>query len=454
MKGKEKILIIILIILFIIINYFNIQLIIKIKKNKKNIQEEHINYSKNQTEKYYSETKLKTIDNKITFYNIKACVNTYFSILCSLWTNTAEQTVIGDENLEINGQYIFNENVASQLIAILAKDYVNKNNIDEDVIKNTYSYLGYGMTIIQDAKEYDIKEGMTLYLVKGYYASNKEKNKKEFNIMIIRDKVNGTFELYPEDYVKANKLDKIDIGERLEQYKDIESIEKNKYNIVKTKIISDEQIAEDYFYLYRFNMMYDQEAAYDSLDNEYKEKRFGDVNEYKIFIKNNLSDLVSPMIEYSVDKREEYTQYVCIDQNGYSYIFRQKNFLEYTLILDTYTIDIPEFVEKYDKANNSEKVILNIQKFINAINDQNYKYAYNCLAENFKKNKFQNIESFKRYITENFQGKIEITYVSFDSIGENYFTYEVKLKDNIKEIKKTFIMKFKEGTDYELSFDV
>lgn len=51
--------------------------------------------------------------------------------------------------------------------------------------------------------------------------------------------------------------------------------------------------------------------------------------------------------------------------------------MNFTVILDTYTIDLPEFTEKYTKASDEEKVLLNIQKGFTAINDKDYRYVYN-----------------------------------------------------------------------------
>ena len=38
--------------------------------------------------------------------------------------------------------------------------------------------------------------------------------------------------------------------------------------------------------------------------------------------------------------------------------------------LDTYTIDLPEFVSKYNISSNEDKVLMNIQKVFDSINDK------------------------------------------------------------------------------------
>ena len=53
---------------------------------------------------------------------------------------------------------------------------------------------------------------------------------------------------------------------------------------------------------------------------------------------------------YKIDKNNDYTQYVLIDNLENYYIFRETSVMDYTVILDTYTIDLPEFLEKYENA--------------------------------------------------------------------------------------------------------
>ena len=66
-------------------------------------------------------------------------------------------------------------------------------------------------------------------------------------------------------------------------------------------------------------------------------------------------------------------RYVCKDGKDNFYIFNVNKVLDYTVVLDTYTVDLPEFTEKYNKVNAQEKVALNINKVITALNNKDYK---------------------------------------------------------------------------------
>lgn len=57
-------------------------------------------------------------------------------------------------------------------------------------------------------------------------------------------------------------------------------------------------------------------------------------------------------------------QYICVDQTGKYLIFKEKSIMDYEIILDTYTIDLPEFVEQYNSSSEDKKVQFNIQKFL------------------------------------------------------------------------------------------
>ena len=65
---------------------------------------------------------------------------------------------------------------------------------------------------------------------------------------------------------------------------------------------------------------------------------------------------------------------------------------KYSVVLDTYTIDLPEFIEKYNSANEKTKVGLNIQKVFDAINNEDYEYVYNKLDNTFKQTNFKTVQ--------------------------------------------------------------
>ena len=129
--------------------------------------------------------------------------------------------------------------------------------------------------------------------------------------------------------------------------------------------------------------------------------------------------------------------------------------MQYAVILDTYTIDLPEFKEKYTNATAEQKVLLNIQKFFEAINNKDYKYAYHKLDNTFKANNFTGLEQFENYIKTNFFEQNKLAANEAEIQGDNYL-YKITISDATSQDKntvtKTFVMQLKEGTDFVMSF--
>ena len=126
----------------------------------------------------------------------------------------------------------------------------------------------------------------------------------------------------------------------------------------------------------------------------------------------------------------------------------------YNLILDTYTIDLPQFLEKYNKANSIEKCGYNIQKCIEAINNKDYRYVYNKLDEEFKNNNYQLQEQFENIIKEKLFNSNKVSNASINNEGNTYI-YNITVQDIENENNTqnmTIIMQLKEGTDFVMSF--
>ena len=179
-------------------------------------------------------------------------------------------------------------------------------------------------------------------------------------------------------------------------------------------------------------------------------------NSYINYI-NSIKDRVQKIIlkGYNITRKDEYNQYVCIDQYGNYYIFKNTDLMNYTLMLDTYTLDLQEFKEKYDKGTDKEKIKLNINKTVEAVNNKDYKYVYNKLNVSFKNNNFNNEATFENYIKNNFYEINEITNFNYRQEG-NVFICTIGLGNKEKEIEGaksvTILVRLLENRDFEISF--
>lgn len=198
---------------------------------------------------------------------------------------------------------------------------------------------------------------------------------------------------------------------------------------------------------------------YELLDKGYKQAKFGSLEKFKQYITTNKTEIIgiNPQ-QYQVTDGEDNTkQYVIIDQNEHYYIVREKGVLDYSILLDTYTIDLPEFTEKYNNSTDEQKVLLNIQKFFEAINGQDYQYAYNKLDETYRNNNFKTLAEFQAYAQKNFFAQNKLAAGKAEKQG-NLYLYDITISDVSGKDKSTktkkFVMQLKEGTDFVMSFGI
>lgn len=146
----------------------------------------------------------------------------------------------------------------------------------------------------------------------------------------------------------------------------------------------------------------------------------------------------------------------CIDTYDNYYIFKATGVMNYKLLLDIYTVDLPEFLEQYKEATTEEKGELNIQKIFEAINEKDYKYVYNKLEPTYRATVASDYETFKSYMMNNL---FEKNVVEFEDYTENNndLIYTITITDetenNQNEIKMIINMKLGENTEFSIKFE-
>ncbi len=437
MKSKKNILkiimlliiICILLVIFIIFNYKRIK-----AKNEYNRNEDESNIQIN-----YQYDK---VDNSTLFYTVSDCIQTYIDYI-SLNIDTDNYN---DKQLELN---IFTEQEKKEAIYnILDKEYIEENNITLD---NIYSFIpNFDDKTKFTAIKMNMLDGNRIQRFCIYGSIENNEGDLEYIYCIVNlDYYNMTFSIKPILNETYDDINKIELEEETEE------IYENNNNTFIYNRISEEDLISKYIYYYKTNAVLNSDIAYNLLDKEYREKRFGNIEEYKTYVENNKEKIYSSLLDsYQIKEDGDNTRYICIDQYGNYYIFTENAVMDYTVILDTYTIDLPEFTERYETATEQQKVALNIDKFMQAINNKDYKYAYNCLADSYKNNYFKTQADFENYAKENFYASSTVGYSEFAEEGDVY-TYSVVLTDNETEeqMNKTFIMQLGEGTDFVLSFN-
>lgn len=427
-RKKLMIIILILIVILLILSIFLIKQI-----ENYNSTDYNTNTEFEQQIIYETSREMKEETNRNKYYAVSNIVKTYMRSINNL-----------------NKEEI--EDSTTALYSILDKNYISEFNINEEYIKNKFNIYTYNEKVyIDNMYELEINASINIFIIYGTTINTQE----SFVLMVKTDSQNNTFSIFPDEYIQkygySNKSDANEINI------DDSQIEKNNYNSFEYTNVSNEQMIIYYFEDIK-NKVFEDNGLYNLLDKNYLEKKFENIDEFNIYLDKMKSEIMQRnIVNFQVNNYDGYNQYVLIDQKGDYYIVNETAVMQYTVILDTYTIDLPQFIEQYNNATDAEKVLMNIQKVFAAINDGDYNYVYNKLDNTFKQNNFPTLENFETYIKENLYENNSISYTNYQT-NANLHIYEINIKnadvENSSVITKNFIMQLLDGTDFVMSFNV
>lgn len=395
------------------------------------------------------------------YFRVKEIIDRYYNNIATM-NGKGEEVIeyeVEGEEYETGGMNLQNykkqeqEQAQKALYAMLGNEYIQEFQITQDNLKQKLSQDMSEEIILKDI--YILENSLTVNSYYIYGEKLQQGKMAEFSMLITIDSKNETFSIYLENYIKAHNLNykenqSVDIK--------IESIEDKSYNKTNYKAITDNQVAKEYYDNYKKMLNYDTNLLYEKLDKEYQTKKFKDVEDFNNYIITNRQNLQNRNItQYNKINRGNYMQYICLDQTGKIIAFNANSLTDYSVILDTYTIDLPEFTTKYASAKEEDKVLMNIQRVFEAINDGDYKYVYDKLDETFKSNNFKTQAEFEEYANKNFFAQNEVVAQNSQKQGSIYL-YDITISDatgkDTTSKKKSFVMQLKEGTDFVMSFGI
>lgn len=334
--------------------------------------------------------------------------------------------------------------------SVLDDNYKKEFNVNEQTIVNKAGrFKKDGMVYYANIKavyNYEIENGEMAFIVLAGVQD------VEFKLIVKLDFENEAYSIFEEDYINKHPNNNYDLP--------TDKIEKNDNNGFEFNIVGDKEMIREYFTMQKYNIMYDAKREYNLLDDEYKKKKFKDSSDFENYanlIKNDIQD--TTIEKYKVDIGEDYYRYYFLDNKGRYYtIEKTDEIFNYKVKLDDYTIETQEFKEYYKNANDKNKALTDIEKFIKMLNNKDYGLAYELLNKNFRASNFATLEDFKKYVQNNFFNyNILPSNVDISKEG-TYYNCSVELKEsneaNSRSIKKNFIVSLKEGTDFEMSFNV
>lgn len=462
-NNKVKIIIIIIILILLLVLAGILLLVLKKDKAKNNIPTEEIPvdyynaYEKQLSQGGATNNTVASLENDATrYYCVKGIIDNFITYVNYFTSNIDDLDLIVPQGKEQEALKEYRLKGMTAINYMLADNYKTKYSVTNEYIYNNlkaYAGMTYNINNIYCVKESDY---INTYYVYGQF----EKTSNEYSFIVILDRYNNTFELYLDNYLKDFNYTYSDVSSM--KALNVKTINANEYNTFSFKAVSKENIALDYYNQFMDKLKNNVQEAYNLLDNRYKNARFKDFNSFNQYVSDNINTLKNlDVVRYSINDYGNYSEYICIDDLGNNYIFKQTSLNKYTVLLDSYSTTVKTFEDEYNElTDNTAKAQKCLNMFFEMINRDDYQSAYDCLNIEFRK-KFNGVEGFKSYVKNNWP---EFSYFNYDETtlsGDNY-TFSGFIRDiqdigsyNATKSKKTFILKQgKTMKDFELSFNI
>ena len=409
-----------------------------------------LNFSKKKDieddEDYVDDEEIELIESKESiqlsdYFNIKECIQKYIDFL------NKNNSIYYEKQQDGSDKYI--ENIQKETIySVLNESFTKKNNLNKDNLLQRIQLFSKKQRFYPLQINVLDNSDISVYKVYGVVQDLEYEGRMEVFCILLIDNNEHTFNIIPID---SKTFDSYSLN------KDIEKIQNNKYNTYNLSDLQGEQIAIEYFEAYRFLTLANPKYTYEKMSEQYRKKRYGSLENYMQYIKDNYNEFKSIIPQkYLLSNNGEYTQYVIQDQYQNYYIFDTIDSINYNVSLDTYTIDTEKFITTYNGATNEQKVQMNIDKFFQMINRQDYRTSYFVLDQSFKTNKLNTQLEFENIMKNKLFKYNNISFIEFKDLGSNTYSYNIKLTDLTEtkndEINMTIIMQLKDNTDFVMSF--
>lgn len=361
-------------------------------------------------------------------------------IIQSYYDNINKQNTVG-YNQEERAEFVYN---------MLTPHYIESNNINKQNVFQVINQVNEEVAYTPISAKVKVEGNYTIYSMTGLLENINDNNKYlgEQAFYICVDNKNSVYAIEP--IKNDTNIEEIEIGE----------IESNNVNKFQVKIMNVQEVLEKYMQNYKKMMLYYPERAFNLLDEEYRNTRFGgDVNQYKEYVDKYRQELKLTRLEsYMINTYNDHTEYVCRDQHKNLYIFNTTATMKYSLKLDNYTILTEDFKRTYETSDDITKVRMNVERFVQMLNNHDYKSAYSLLDSRFKDNYFTSEEDFENYITTHYLLYNDVAYNDCTKEGDVYvcdivMTEQQKNAEGEGE-QMSIVMKLEEGTNFVMSFNV
>lgn len=387
-----------------------------------------------------NETTIEPVTDNISFFSVQNCIQGYLNTI-----NLKNSSYYDNENKQI----VTDNEIAEGICNLLSKEYIDENSITTSNVFNYIDKVEENLIFIPLKMNYLLVQNMTKYAVYGFCMDWDNNYVKDLYFIVNVDESNKTYSITPlntEQYKSINdiKLDR----------KELTIENKNNINDFVVQTITDQYLCQQYFLLQKRLMLSRPEISYSYLDEEYKNKRFGTLENYTKYISENKVHILKTALKgYQVERIGDTSQYMCKDQYGNYSLFNVEKVLDYKVFLDIYTIEQEKAVKAYNEYNDRKKIAYNVNKWVQMVNNKDYQGIYNLLNTTFRDNTWSTLEQFENFIKQKYPSYYEVEYGQYEENGESS-VQTIILKDiEGKEENKTvtLIIKLKDEMNFEMS---
>ena len=148
--------------------------------------------------------------------------------------------------------------------------------------------------------------------------------------------------------------------------------------------------------------------------------------------------------------------YIIKTEKDNRYTIIEDSPMEFTIILDDYSIITESFKNKYENSTEATKIATNVDKVMKMINTYDYIGLYNLLEDEYKNSNFTNINILINYISNNFYNS-NIYEIKNIKVQNNTYISEIKVYKNSEQNSEynnnKILIKLGEGTDFKVLFE-
>lgn len=223
--------------------------------------------------------KIQKSTDGVALYQVQSCIQKYYINYGAMFgENTITQVASEEYNKEDYKKSTYN---------MLAPKYIEKNGITLENIDKSNN-VNISEPEIEIYKLYVVTKynGVYTYFANGLVRDSITYEAKEFNIIVVLDENNRTFDIYLDNYLDINDFSKLTEGETID-FEIPDSVENRKDNVYGYATAKYEDIAEDKFNNIRRLLLSSPEKAYELLTDEMKSSRFNTYQKFTNFINDN-----------------------------------------------------------------------------------------------------------------------------------------------------------------------